>query len=600
MTKQQNKSAHEASEFFKDITQASHRVFQTYLDNLPNLIHSGKDLAEAWRIFGTSITSHHDNSSFAIGQAYFNFYKKQMELWQEIHQHIQQGGTLPLSSNGDKRFKSPEWSEAPYYFYFIKQTYLLASELFTTIIEQADIDEQTRKKLKFYIGLFIEAMSPANFIVTNPEVIKLAQQTGGESLRKGFLNFIHDMKQGRISQTDFSAFEVGKNLAITPGSVIFQNELIQIIQYKPLTKNVFQVPLLIIPPWINRYYILDLEPHNSFVRFAVQQGFTVFMISWRVPKGEMGNITFDDYAQSGVLDAIAAIQEITKQKKVNALGYCIGGTLLGTVGAILSARKTMANGKKKTSTINPLNTLTFLASMLDFSDFGQLSAVVDFPLVEKMEKEIGQNGILKGRDMTNAFNMIRSKDLIWNYVVNNYLKGNSPAPYSILYWTNDNTNLPGKMYTYYLRHFILKNKLSKKDALKICGTPIDLGRIKNPCYVVGTAEDHISPCRTAFATTHLVGGKVEFILGESGHVAGIINPPPPHNGKYGYYHNGKLGKDLQHFRNTAQHCKESWWLHWAKWLRKYSGKQITAPSKPGSKKYKVIEPAPGSYVKEKM
>lgn len=586
MNKQQQKSNKAADELLSDIQKATQRVMQSYLDNLPNLLHSSKDLAEAWRNFGMSMVSSPNKSALIIQNAYLNFYKKQIELWQEINEHLQKGG-IPVSSNGDKRFKAPEWNEPPYYFYFIKQNYLLASELFHTIIEQADVDELTKKKLKFYAGLFIDAMSPSNFLATNPEIIKLAQQTGGESLKKGFLNLIHDMKQGRISQTDFSAFEVGKNLAITPGNVIFQNELIQLIQYQPLTKKVYQIPLLIIPPWINRYYILDLEPHNSFVRFAIEQGFTVFMISWRVPKGEMGKLTFDDYVQSGALDALAAIQEITGQKKVNALGYCIGGTLLGTVAAILAARK-----KKD------INTSTFLATMLDFSDFGTLSAVVDLPLIEKMEKEIGNGGILKGGDMTNAFNMIRAKDLIWHYVVNNYLKGNSPTPYAILYWTNDNTNLPGKMYTYYLRHFILENKLAKKDALTICGTPVDLGRIKEPCYVIGTVEDHISPCNTTFATTRLWGGKVEYVMGESGHVAGIINPPS--NGKYGYYCNGELGKDLTHFKNTAEHHKESWWLHWARWLKKYSGKQISAPSKSGNKKYKVLEPAPGSYVREPM
>mgnify|MGYP001573516804 CR=1 FL=1 len=332
---------------------------------------------------------------------------------------------------------------------------------------------------------------------------------------------------------------------------------------------------------------MDLEPENSFVRFAVEQGLTVFMISWRVHKGEMGKLTFDDYAQSGLLDAVTAIQEITGQKKVNALGYCIGGTLLGTVAAVLAAKRK-----------NHLNTITLLATMLDFSDFGPLSAIVDLPLVEKLEKEMGDGGILKGTDMTNAFNMVRANNLIWNYVANNYLMGKEPPPFSILYWTNDNTNLPGNMYTYYLRHIILENRLSKKNALKVCNTPVDLSKIKTPCYIVGTAEDHISPCHTAFATTHLVSGEVEFILGESGHVAGIINPP--HNGRYGYYCSGELGKDMAHFRNTAQHCKETWWLHWAKWLKKHSGKQISAPLKPGGSKHKVIEPAPGKYVKEPM
>ena len=382
MDKQQKTANNETAELLKDMAEAGQKLSKAYLDSLPNLIHSAKDMMSGLASLTGTVNSNPAELS-KIQNAYLNFYKKQLGLWQEINQHTQQGGTQPLT-NGDKRFKSPEWNEAPYYFYYIKQTYLMAGELLHEMLEQSSIDEATKKKLKFYSQLYIDALSPANFLATNPEALKLAQQTGGESLKKGFENLIHDMKQGRISQTDFSAFEVGKNLATTPGSVVFQNELIQLIQYKPLTKNVSQFPLLVIPPWINRYYILDLEPHNSFVRFAVQQGFTVFMISWRVPKGEMGKLSFDDYAQKGLLDAMAVIREITGQKKVNALGYCIGGTLLGGVGAVLAARKK-----------DELNTSTFLAAMHDFSDFGQLSAVVDLPLVEKLEKEIGKDGILK-------------------------------------------------------------------------------------------------------------------------------------------------------------------------------------------------------------
>jgi len=574
----------DSTKMLKDMMKAGQLLSETYFHNLPNLIHSAQDIMGVMQSYISTAASKPE-TLFKIQNAYINFYKKQTELWQQINQHLQDGNQ-PLS-NDDKRFKSPEWNESPYYFYFIKQTYLMVSELINEIIEESTIEAPTKKKLKFYSQLYIDALSPANFLATNPEVLKLAQQTNGESLITGFKNLLGDIEQGKISQTDFSQFEVGKNIATTKGSVVFQNELIQLIQYKPLTEKISANPLFIISPWINRYYILDLEPENSFVRFAVEHGFTVFMTSWKVPKGEMGKLTLDDYAQKGLLDAIDAIREITGAKKVNALGYCIGGTLLGAVAAVLAAKRK-----------NYLGTITLLATMLDFSDFGQLSAIVDMPLVEKLEKEIGEDGILKGTDMTNAFNMIRANNLIWNYVVNNYLMGKEPPLSSILHWTNDNTNLPGKMYTYYLRHIILENGLSKKNALKICNTQVDIGKIKTPCYVVGTAKDHISPCNTCFTTTHLVGGEVEFILGESGHVAGIINPP--NNGNYGYYCGGELGKDMAHFRNTAKHYNETWWLHWAKWLKEHSGEQINAPSKSGGGKYKVIEPAPGSYVKEKM
>jgi polyhydroxyalkanoate synthase len=587
MNDEQKNASDKTTEFLKEMAETGQRMTQAYIDSLPNLIHTSKDMAETWSSLSSSIASNPDKSGPNIQNSYFNFYKKQMELWQEINQHLKEGGN-PVLPNGDKRFKAPEWNESPYYFYFIKQTYLMASELMNSIIEQADIDEKTKKKLKFYTQLFVDALSPANFIATNPEVIKLAQQTNGESLKKGFNNLLHDIKQGKISQTDFSAFEIGKNIATTPGSVIFENEILQLIQYKPLTKKVYKTPLLIVPPFINRYYILDLEKHSSFARYAVEQGFTAFIVSWRVPKGDMGKLSFDDYIQKGIMDTIEVVREITGEKKINALGYCIGGTLLGTTAAILASRKK-----------DILNTISFLASMHDFSDFGDMSAVLDLALVERLEKEIGKEGVLKGDDMNSAFALIRTNDMIWNYVVNNYLKGIAPAPFALMYWTNDGTNLAGNMYMYYLRYMLVGNQLSKKNALKICNTPVDLGKITVPCFVLGTVLDHISPCHTAFTTTRLVGGKVEFILGESGHVTGIVNPPTENN-KYGYFINGKLGKDLAHFKETAQYHKESWWIHWAKWLKPQSGKQINAPTKPGNKKHKVIEPAPGRYVKEPL
>src|ERR1035437_5425199 len=338
MNNDQQKENDKTAEFLKNITEAGQRLTKTYFDSLPGMIDSSKDMAETWRSFSSSIASNPDKSAPNIQNSYFDFYKKQMELWQQINIHIKEGKN-PMPPNGDKRFKAPEWNESPYYFYFIKQSYLMASELINNIVAQSDIDEKTKKKLKFYTQLFIDTLSPANFIATNPEVIKLAQQTNGESLKKGFSNLLNDIKQGRISQTDFSAFEVGRNLAITPGSVIFENEILQLIQYKPTTKKVNTIPLLIVPPFINRYYILDLEQHNSFAKFAVEQGNTTFMISWKVPKGEMGKYSFDDYIQKGIMDTIEVIREISGEQKINALGYCIGGTLLGTTAAIFASRK---------------------------------------------------------------------------------------------------------------------------------------------------------------------------------------------------------------------------------------------------------------------
>lgn len=567
-----------------DLTQVGQVMTKNYMENLPGLMESGKEISNAWFAFEKNVSSKPEVKE-KIQDSYFDFYKKQVEMWQEINKNMQVAPS-PLLANADKRFKAAEWNESPYYFYFVKQTYLMVSEMATNIIDHATLDPELKQKLKFYTKLYLDALSPSNFLVTNPEAMKLAQTTNGESLVKGLQNLLHDIKLGKITQTDFSAFEVGKNLATTKGSVVFENDIIQLLQYKPLTKKVHETPLLVVPPLINRYYILDLEEHNSFVRYAVEQGFTVFIVSWCVPDAVRGKASFDDYVQKGVIDAIKVIKEITGQPKVNTCGYCIGGTLLGTAASVLASKK-----------IQDINTTTFLASMLDFSDFGEMSVIIDLPLVEKLEKEIGNGGVIKGDDMNNAFKMLRANDMIWNYVVNNYLKGLDPTALSILHWNNDGCNLPGNMFTYYLRHMILGNQLSKKNALTICATPIDLSKIKTPSYVLATALDHISPPHTAFTTTRLVGGDVEFVLGESGHVAGIVNPPTENN-KYGYYSNGELGIDLAHFKSTATHQKESWWIHWSKWLKGHSGKQINAPLKQGNVKYKVIEPAPGRYVKE--
>lgn len=598
--KEKDKNLNEIENLIVEMTKASQQLTKNYIENLPNFIHTSKDLTNVWMSFTKHILTNPDEM-LKIQSSYLDLMQKQLELWQRtikrfIHNSpgvnktgIKENGYEPVITpdKKDKRFRGEEWNEYPYYFDLLKQNYLLISEFMMGIIANVKIDDFTRKKLKFYTELFLDSISPSNFIATNPEVLKLIQETKGQCLIDGFKNLLSDLKNGRISQTDNSAFEVGKNLAITKGAVIYENELIQLIQYAPATKKVKEIPLLIIPPWINRYYILDLEPENSFVKFAVEEGNSVFMISWRVPKEEngMGNITFDDYAEKGALKAIEVIQEITGAKKVNTFGYCIGGTLLGVVLAILRAKRK-----------NIIASGTLLATMLDFSDIGALGALVDEALVEKLEQDLKDGKVLKGRDMTNAFNIIRANDLIWYYVVNNYLKGKKPTPFSILYWTNHNTNLPGNMYSFYLRHIIIENKLTKKNALKVCNTPIDLSKIDIPLYIIGTREDHISPCRTTFNTTRLVKGEVEFVLGEAGHVVGAINPPSKN--KYGYFINGKLGEGFDNWQKTAKYQKGSWWTHWSRWLKSKSGKLIDAPNKLGSKKYPVIEPAPGRYVKE--
>ncbi|MEO7087530.1 MAG: class I poly(R)-hydroxyalkanoic acid synthase [Bacteroidia bacterium] len=580
-------------ELTERITGATQKIIKNYLDNNTGYNHDNRDIVNTYTEFGTKLMANPEEGE-KIQELFKGFLNSQQELWKHVaeRQSSKDVEYKPLiaPSADDKRFKSPEWDEAPYYFDFVKQSYLLTSKLMTEIVDTVDMADKSKKKLAFYTKQYIDAFSPSNFIATNPEAIKLAQQTNGQSLIDGFKNLLSDIEKGGITQTDMSAFEPGRNIAITPGAVIFENELMQLIQYSPSTKKVYETPLLIIPPWINKYYILDLRPENSLVRFIVDSGITTYMISWKNPTPYMRNITFDKYVEEGAIKAIEVVQSISKSKKINTLGYCLGGTLLGTTLAILA--------KKTAQKDNPVNTATFLATMIDFSDVGPMGDVIDHALISKLERgELLEEGIMHGHDMERAFNLIRANDLIWSYVVSNYLKGKSPTSFDVMYWTNDNTNLPAKMYLFYLRYMVLENKLSRKNALRICDTLIDIGKIETPSFVIGMEEDHISPVRTNFTTTELLSGPVEFILGESGHVMGVANPPAKK--KYGYYLNGKLENGFEKWKETAKFHEGSWWTPWSERLIKKSGKQVVPIKSLGNTKYKVIEPAPGRYVKEK-
>lgn len=580
-------------ELTTEMTKVSQKIVQNFLDNKSSLYYDSRDMSHSFLQFGSKLVAS-PNELEKVNDSYQNFFNSQQELWKRISEK-QLGLTdkyVPVITpkEGDRRFSSKDWEEAPVYFDFVKQSYLLVSKLMDEIIDTSEIDIRAKKKLNFYSQQFIDALSPSNFIATNPEAIKLAKETNGQSIIDGFKNLSEDMENGKISQSDMSVFEVGKNLAITSGEVVFENELMQIIQYAPSTEKVYETPLVIIPPWINKYYIFDLRPENSFTKFVVDQGFNTFILSWKNPDSKLGHISFDDYVQKGALKAIEVAQAISKSKKVNTLGYCLGGTLLGTALSVIAG-----NTSKEE---NPVNSATFLATMIDFSDAGPMGDVIDNALVHKLERgELLENGVMHGHDMERAFNLIRANDLIWKYVVNNYLKGKNPAPFDLLFWTNDNTNLSANMYLYYLRYMVLENKLSRKKALRICDTPIDIGRIDIPVIAIGFEDDHISPCHTTFTTTELVSGDVEFILGESGHVMGVINPSS--KDKYGHYTGGVLDDGFEAWRKTAKFKKGSWWNTWSTRLAERSGKEILAPKKMGNTKYKPIEPAPGRYVKEK-
>ncbi|MBI2966474.1 MAG: class I poly(R)-hydroxyalkanoic acid synthase [Bacteroidetes bacterium] len=565
-----------------------------FMKNVPYFMHFSKDFVESCTTYAKTLTEK-PGEMFKLQMIYMNFVQKQMLLWNDFSNKIKENGQpAPGKTETDKRFQASEWNEFPW-FDFLKRSYLLVSELMMDIVKAADTDEITRRKLVFYTQQYLDALSPSNFILTNPEILKLIQTTGGKNLMDGYRNFMEDAKKGRISQTDDDAFEVGRNLALTPGDVIFENELIQLIRYTPVTGKVYEIPLLIIPPWINKYYILDLEPDTSFVRWFTEQGFLVFIISWRNPKSKEQNFSWDDYLKKGMFEAMNQAVSFCGSKKINVLGYCIGGTLLGIGAAMIRS----GNPKKKNiPQKNILNTASFLAAMLDFSDIGPMSAIIDNDLVSLLEKRIEKETIMNGHALEDSFNMIRANDLIWNYVVNNYFKGNKPAPFPVLYWSNDNTNLPGKMYGYYLRHMIFENKLVQPLALTIAGMPVDLRKIDIPVVVIGTKEDHISPCRTAYKTTEIVKGPVEFILGNSGHVMGAMNHPSKN--KYGYRVNGNLGKGFDEWVKSSNEESGSWWLYWKEWLAKHSGKMKTVRNDPSDSDFKPIELAPGRYVKEKI
>ena len=514
-------------------------------------------------------------------RAISDYQQSQMSLWSNLLTG-KLADSVAQPARGDRRFQAEEWSQNPVFDY-IKQSYFLSSKLLQEMAANANLSETEQKKLEFYTQQYIDAMSPTNFAVTNPEVLQQALETKGQSLVDGLKNLLGDAEKGRISMTDESAFVLGENIATSKGSVVFENDMFQLIQYNPTTEETFTRPTLIVPPCINKFYILDLQEHNSYVKYCVDQGQTTFLISWLNPTIEQGDISWDDYVEKGIIKAAEVVKDITSADKVNGVAWCVGGTLLTTALAVLAARKdtTFASA-------------TFFTTLLDFTDPGDLCVFIDEQQVKKLENKVTNQGYLSGRELATSFNMLRSNDLIWSYVVNNYLKGQTPPPFDILYWNSDSTNLPANMYTFYVNNMYLENNLTKKDALTICGEKIDLGKIKIPCYFLSTYEDHIAPWGGTFKGTELLKGKNEFVLGASGHVAGVINPASKN--RRNYWINGEQGKGEDHWLETSERQEGSWWPHWANWLKARAGKKVPAPETTGNDTYKEIEPAPGRFV----
>lgn len=516
------------------------------------------------------------------------YYRRQLELWSglAVASDPPPATTDTPAPRGaaDRRFRAQEWQEP--YFNYLAQSYLLNAEWLNEIVGSARLEPHTKKKISFFTRQLIDAMSPANFPWSNPEALKLAAETQGESLARGLRNLAADLDKGLVSMTDERAFEVGRNLAVTPGAVVFENEFMQLIQYHPAGETVYERPLLMVPPCINKYYILDLQPHNSLVRYAVEQGHTVFMVSWRNMPESMGRATWDDYLEHGVIRALDAVAEACNTDKINALGFCVGGTLLASALAVLRA-----TGR------DPVASLTLLATMLDFHDTGELSVFIDEAYVQKRELDFAEGGVLHGRELAITFASLRANDLIWQYVVNNYLKGKTPDPFDLLYWNGDSTNLPGAMYAYYIRNMYLENRLRQPGALTMCGTPVDLDKVDMPAYLLATREDHIVPWQTAYASTHLLSGEIEFVLAASGHIAGVINPAAKN--RRNYWLNNQPADDPEKWLAQAAERPGSWWTHWSAWLARHGGDRVPARAVPHAGRYAQIEPAPGRYVKEK-
>jgi polyhydroxyalkanoate synthase len=521
-------------------------------------------------------------------QAQLGYWQDYLTLWQNTTRRIMGIETEPVieSDPRDKRFKDAAWKQNEV-FDFIKQSYLLSARYINDVVSKVDgLTPKTSQKIDFYSRQFVNALSPSNFLLTNPEVLRKTAESGGENLVRGLNHLLTDLERGRgklrVRMTDTEAFTVGEDIAVTEGKVIYQNDLIQLIQYAPATPTVFTRPLLFVPPWINKFYILDLRPKNSLVRYAVAAGHTVFMISWVNPDERLAEKDFDDYMTEGVLAALDAIEKATGQRAVNAVGYCIGGTLLACSLAYMKRR-----GDDR------IKAATFLVTLTDFTDAGELGVFIDEEQLSNLEERMQRRGYLEGGEMADSFNMLRANDLIWNFVVNNYLLGNEPFPFDLLYWNSDATRMPPRMHSFYLRNMYQNNLLARPGGIAMKGVPIDLGDIDIPVYFMSCREDHIAPWKSTYRGAQLFGGKVRFVLAASGHVAGVVNPPE--GGKYNHFINESLPENPEAWLEEATEVSGSWWPDWQRWLASLDKTRVEARI-PGKGKLKAIEAAPGSYV----
>jgi polyhydroxyalkanoate synthase len=490
----------------------------------------------------------------------------------------------------DKRFQGADWQTAAQYR-LLADAYLATSQSLLQSLDAVNLQEAQKKRARFFLKQYLDAIAPSNFLATNPEALRLALDTKGESLRQGAENFTGDLAKGHVSITDETAFEVGKDIAVSPGKVIFENDLFQLIQYQPSTSQVYLRPILFVPPCINKFYILDLTPENSLIRYLVSEGHTVFIMSWRNVDTSLGNLTWDDYIANGVVKAIDVVRLVTNVEKINTLGFCVGGTLLACA---LSVLRRMGH--------DVVESATFLTTFVDFTDVGDIDAYIDEAFVATREREVGQGGVVKGSDLAFAFSSLRANDLIWSYVISNYLKGSKPPAFDLLYWNADSTNLPGPWYCWYIRNTYLENNLVKPDRVTVCGVPIDMSYLDMPSFVFAAKEDHIVPWRSAYASAASFGGDVEFTLGASGHIAGVVNPASKNKRSFWQhkYSSAPLEASADQWLEHVEEVPGSWWVKWVDWLAPYGGRKIPARNLLGSHQFPSIEDAPGRYVRAKM
>src|SRR5262245_13516829 len=524
----------------------------------------------------------------AMAQLSMNLWLDYTRLWQSSWMKLFGVDTGPVAEpdKGDARFKDEDWSRN-FLFDLIKQSYLISGRRIREAVAKVEgLPEDSEKKVAFFTRQYVDALSPSNFLMTNPQVLRETMASGGQNLVRGLNNLLADIEKGggslRISMTDESAFQLGRNVATTPGKVVYQTDLMQLIQYQPLTDQVYKRPLVIIPPWINKYYILDLREKNSFIRWAVQQGHTVFVLSWVNPDARLAQKGFDDYMREGPLAALDAVEKATGSREVNFIGYCLGGTLLGATLGFLS----------KKQQLNRVASATFFVSLLDFSQPGELGVFIDEEQVASLEKKMNQRGYLEGSEMASTFNLLRANDLVWSFVVNNYLLGKDPFPFDLLYWNADSTRMPARMHSYYLRNMYIRNLMGVPGGLELDGVPIDLSKVTLPAYFISTVEDHIAPWKTTYKGSKYLGGPVRFVLGGSGHIAGIVNPPAAR--KYHYWTNDAMPDSPDEWYESATQHPGSWWEDWRRWIEPHGGGM--APARiPGEGALKVLEDAPGSY-----